>query len=494
MAIPASAGPTDPITMPDDNLRACINAELGQGATDPITEAQATTVKTVDCQSAGVTELTGIEYLTTVETVWLNNNTGIVDLAPLANLTTLQSLGLNFTGIDDADLASLNQLTDLWSLGLWGNSLSDLSELAGLTNLVSLRLTDNAISDLSDLAGLTNLEYLYLSLNEITDLSDFTGLTNLRTLDVEDQSVSLPSAPMNSPTTNPVADVAGDPVPVTSTDSGFSYDSATEAWTFTTLGNKSLTWSTPVTIGTVSNAEFSGTISQRISSAHAVPENPTVTQAVCMNGDAVYPQITLPDTEGITYSIVGDVAPGETVTIEAVPADEDHAIYVDPATDWVGDSDHIYATLAITLNDPDCDTPAPTVIDAPNGDLPINDPCGPDNATWVLPTGVDVPVGFTWKVSADGLLTAEANDSYVFSDPSDNLEPTLRGYGYAPDTNEACPASSDSDGDDSDQVETTGHTLPNAGGPGATPGIVAVALLGIGGLMVLTGRARRQRA
>ena len=48
------------ITMPDDALRACVNAELGQTPTDPITEAQAATVTTVDCQNAGVTDLTGM--------------------------------------------------------------------------------------------------------------------------------------------------------------------------------------------------------------------------------------------------------------------------------------------------------------------------------------------------------------------------------------------------------------------------------------------------
>src|SRR5699024_8706421 len=130
-----------------------------------------------------------------------------------------------------------------------------------------------------------------------------------------------------------------------------------------------LTWDTTLAIGS-DEMEFSGTISQRVGSAHVVPENPTVTQAVCVNGDVVYPHITLPDTEGIDYTIVGDVAPGETVTIEAVPADEDHAIYVDPASDWLDASgDHIYATLELTLDEAaECELidPEPTIIDPPN--------------------------------------------------------------------------------------------------------------------------------
>ena len=127
------------------------------------------------------------------------------------------------------------------------------------------------------------------------------------------------------------------------------------------------------------------------------------------------------------------------------PADEDHAIYVDPASDWVDASgDHIYATLEVTLDDADLwgVDPEPTVIDPPNGDLPINDTCGPDNAVWLLPTGNDVSEGFTWRVAEDGLLTAEASEGYVFGDVNDDLDPMIREYGYAPDSGRSMPGHS----------------------------------------------------
>lgn len=441
MALPATAAPTDPITMPDDNLRACINADLGQGASDPITEAQAAAITTVDCQGEGITDITGLETMPLLETVWLNNNNGITNLDPIKNLNNVRSLSLNNVPVADTDLPGLLTSTDLGHLGLSGSGLSDISALAGssvrslhLTNndivdlsalatlntLESLNLGNNQISDISQLEALTGLVNLYLEDNEIADVSQLSALTNLEILQLANQSLDLPPAPLGAATTNPVTDEAGNSVPVTSTDAGFSYDAMTDAWSFSAMGNKNLAWNTPVTIGTVTDVEFSGTISQRISFAQAVPEDPTVTEAVCINGDVVYPQITLPDTEGITYTIVGNVAPGETITIEAVPADDDHAVYVDPASDWVDASgDHIYATLEITLDNPDCDTTTPTVIDPPNGDLPLDD--------------------------------------------------------------------------DSDQVETTGQTLTRTGGPSASIGILAVALMGIGGLLVLTGRARFQR-
>lgn len=489
-AAPATAAPTDPITMPDNILRACINADLGQGATDPITEAQAATVTTVDCQTMGITDITGLETMPNLETIWLNNNGGITNLDPIKNLAKVRSLSLNFVNVTDADLPGLVTSPDLIHLGLWRSGLTDISALSTAASLQSLTLRDNQITDVSHLTTLTDLNYLFLEDNEIDDISPLSGLVSLETLQLRGQSLGLSSAPLDMSTINPVTDLAGAPVPVTSTDAGFTYDSTAHTWTFADRGNKSLTWDTNVTIGAATDVQFSGTISQRISFAQAMPEDPTVTQAVCVNGDVVSPQITLPDTEGIQYTVIGDVAPGATVTIEAVPADEDHAIYVDPASDWVDASgDHIYATLEVTLDDADCESvdPEPTVIDPPNGDLPINDTCGPDNAVWLLPTGNDVPEGFTWRVAEDGLLTAEANEGYVFGDVNDDLDPMIREYGYAPDSGEVCPATPETPetAETPDKLAATGGTAPILGGA------AAALLLGSGLFLLLTRRSPR---
>ena len=489
-AAPATAAPTDPITMPDNILRACINADLGQGATDPITEAQAATVTTVDCQTMGITDITGLETMPNLETIWLNNNGGITNLDPIKNLAKVRSLSLNFVNVTDADLPGLVTSPDLIRLGLWRSGLTDISALSTAASLQSLTLRDNQITDVSHLTTLTDLNYLFLEDNEIDDISPLSGLVSLETLQLRGQSLGLSSAPLDTSTINPVTDLAGDPVPVTSTDAGFTYDSTVHTWTFADRGNKSLTWDTNVTIGAATDVQFSGTISQRISFAQAMPEDPTVTQAVCVNGDVVSPQITLPDTEGIHYTVIGDVAPGATVTIEAVPADEDHAIYVDPASDWVDASgDHIYATLEVTLDDADCESvdPEPTVIDPPNGDLPINDTCGPDNAVWLLPTGNDVSEGFTWRVAEDGLLTAEASEGYVFGDVNDDLDPMIREYGYAPDSGEVCPATPETPetAETPDKLAATGGTAPILGGA------AAALLLGSGLFLLLTRRSPR---
>lgn len=176
----------------------------------------------------------------------------------------------------------------------------------------------------------------------------------------------------------------------------------------------------------------------------------------------------------------------------------------------------------------DCDEP--TVIDAPNGDLPVDDPCGPDNATWILPTGDDVPVGFAWKVAADGLLTAEADEGNFFDVPGEEVFQKVVEYGYAPDSGEPCPVADDpkdhcdllpgiqSEDDNcstplsekagfippaqvdppveadpvADQPDVVNGALPNTGGPDVMAGLLVMALLGIGGSLVLTGRMRRR--
>lgn len=472
-----------PITMPDDALRACVNDGLGQGAADAITEAQAATVTTVDCQNAGVTDLTGMEHFTAVETAWFALNGDITDLTPISDLTTIESLDLRATGIGDDDMPALSQLADLRSLNvadngitdvsvvsnfsslahlyLGGNDLSDVSALAGLTDLWLLYLAGNEITDVSDLAGLTDLRLLYLAENEITDVSPLAGLTNLTNLTLNDQSVRMPTAFVNDTTPNPVTDTSGDAVVVSSAEPDFNYNATPPAWSFSTTGTKDMAWSTSVSVGDATDAQFSGAISQRIRPAEVAPEVPEVTQAGCANGDVVGPRITLPATEGVDYAIDGTVAPGETVTVQATPT-ENYRLVLDPGTEWTGNSDGIYAELVLTLDEVDCDPvdPEPTVIDAPNGDLPVDDPCGPDNATWVLPTGDDVPEGFSWVVEEDGLLTAVADDGYVFSAPNGEMDPKVREYGYAPDTNEECPDSGD---DETDDPKSTARTLPDTG-------------------------------
>ena len=167
------------VDIPDPNLRAVVEEELGKAAGATITMAEMANLTHLFSFDSRIRDLTGLESATNLETLFLSYNS-ISDISPLAGLTNLTDLSLDSNAITDiSPLAGLTNLTDL-SLG--SNVIANISVLAGLTNLTDLSLGSNAIADISVLAGLTNLTHLYLLGNALTDISPLAGLTNLTNL------------------------------------------------------------------------------------------------------------------------------------------------------------------------------------------------------------------------------------------------------------------------------------------------------------------------
>lgn len=152
-------------------------------------------------------DLTPLAKLTKLECLKLHSCYRITDISPLAdlaNLTSLELFGCQFT-----DLSPIENLTSLTFLGLCGSvvsdfsaietltnleyldlgacqNLSDLSPLATLENLKDLNLwACHRLTDLWPLAELTSLEFLNLrACDNITDLSPLAALTKLKKLDL----------------------------------------------------------------------------------------------------------------------------------------------------------------------------------------------------------------------------------------------------------------------------------------------------------------------
>ena len=180
-------GGDGPVNIPDANLRAAIADALGKAPNEPITPDEMATLIVLGASEQGIRDLTGLEFATNLEELWLIDN-NISDLAPLSGLTRLKYLGLIDNSIADlAPLASLNNLEDLW---LDDNSIADLAPLAGLTNLRGLGLDDNSIADLAPLSGLTRLAFLNLGFNNISDVAPLAGLTNLTELGLWDNGIT----------------------------------------------------------------------------------------------------------------------------------------------------------------------------------------------------------------------------------------------------------------------------------------------------------------
>ena len=185
------------VDIPDPNLRAAVEAELGKASGDAITADNMEALRILLAPNANISDLAGLEHATNLRELNLGpeeaegrliNSNSISDLSPLAGLTLLTKLGLGNNSI--ANISPLAGLTLLRFLGLWENSISDLSPLTGLTLLTDLRLRTNNITNLSPLARLTNLTWLDLGNNSISDISHLEGLTNLTTLNLEINSIS----------------------------------------------------------------------------------------------------------------------------------------------------------------------------------------------------------------------------------------------------------------------------------------------------------------
>ena len=186
------------VYIPDPNLRAFIEEELGKTPNAPITVEEMTTLHRISPEEKGISDLTGLEFATNLEWLKIEGNQ-ISDLSPLAGLTKLDLLDIS--GNEVSDLSPLTGLTNLRHVKVSHNNISDLSPLARLPNLNRFDSWGNPLSDLSPLVELeiidicggnlnlstlekaANLKELYLlggGISDVSPLTKLTGLTRLR--------------------------------------------------------------------------------------------------------------------------------------------------------------------------------------------------------------------------------------------------------------------------------------------------------------------------
>ncbi len=141
-------------TFEDANLEAPIRAALSLGEQDDLTCGLVSGLTVLGARSAGIGSLVGIQNLTSLRRLELNNNS-ITDISALSGLTRLQFLFLANTSI--TDISALGGLTSLTQLWLFENSISDFSALSGLTSLTQLFLNNNPTTDIQPLLDNTGL-------------------------------------------------------------------------------------------------------------------------------------------------------------------------------------------------------------------------------------------------------------------------------------------------------------------------------------------------
>ena len=209
LLLPTFAQAQQQVSIPDANLKAAIQAKIG----NTLTTETMLKLTTLEADNLGVRDLTGLEHaknlteldlwgssitdisslagLTQLERLELSGSS-ITDISPLAGLTQLE--GLNLISNNVSDISALSGLTQLETLDLDYTSITNISALSGLTQLRNLRLNNNSITNISALSGLTQLQVLGLSGNNVSDISALSGLTQLKSLGLNNNSITNISA------------------------------------------------------------------------------------------------------------------------------------------------------------------------------------------------------------------------------------------------------------------------------------------------------------
>ncbi len=220
-------------TIPDDGLRACVNARLGveDTASQPTPEQLGALRSELVCAGKQIRSLEGAQYLTGLTSLNVASNqvsdltpvaglknlrslafpsNAVQDLTPIAGLTGLEELNASYNAFESitpikgltnlrdlevgqrsrskyegiTSLDGVQGMTKLERLVANSSRIADLTPVAGLTNLTGLHVHANRIASVGPLAGLTKLEKLGLSSNEISDIAPLRGLTQLTSLDL----------------------------------------------------------------------------------------------------------------------------------------------------------------------------------------------------------------------------------------------------------------------------------------------------------------------
>ena len=179
----------EPITFNDEALKNVVCVAIGELAGCEMYPEDVVGLEKLSDWGAGITDLTGIEYLTGLTELYLVANQ-ISDISALAGLTGLTRLSLHSNQIDDdGGTSALSELTKLTYLDFAENQISDISVLSGLTKLNELHSFGNDISNISVLSELTDLAWVSLSFNEVSDISALSELTGLTRLDLQENQI-----------------------------------------------------------------------------------------------------------------------------------------------------------------------------------------------------------------------------------------------------------------------------------------------------------------
>lgn len=200
----------------DPNLEAVVREKIGKLVGD-LTVEDVAGIEVLEAKEKGITSLVGLQYFTSLRVFRVDSNPGITDLSPLATLTSLREVFVNYCRV--VDLSPLAGLPNLFRLEFNSNPVTSLAAFEGHTGLRSIMCHSVGFTSIGELPSLPNLEEWvqgWASLNDLTgiatkfpqlkklfigstDVEDITELLSLEHL----QEVTLPSA-LNTEPEHPV--------------------------------------------------------------------------------------------------------------------------------------------------------------------------------------------------------------------------------------------------------------------------------------------------
>jgi uncharacterized delta-60 repeat protein len=172
------------INIPDPNFEQALidlNIDSDGIINGQMLESDALGVVDLDVSSKNISDLTGIEFFTDLETLSaFNNNLTGIDLSQNTNLNTALLALNNLTSID------FSNNPDLISISLNDNNLTSI-DLSNNTALLQVFVNNNNLNSI-DVSMLSNLENLGVSSNNLTNL-DVSQNANLFTLFCNDNQL-----------------------------------------------------------------------------------------------------------------------------------------------------------------------------------------------------------------------------------------------------------------------------------------------------------------
>lgn len=198
----AGIGKTFEQQFPNSTTAQAVANQFGKTASSEI-DFSDLAVTTLNLSSSNLTDISGIEIFTELESLYISNNqiTHLPDeIGTLSKLTALIAGSNALTSLPD----SIGNLTNLKTLYLDNNAISSLPvSMGNLNKLTDLILTSNQLTSLPDTlfnaGNLINLNFLSLDFNKITILPDnFGNLSNLTFFNISNNGLTyLPDSFVN---------------------------------------------------------------------------------------------------------------------------------------------------------------------------------------------------------------------------------------------------------------------------------------------------------